>query len=61
MAAFVLLCATQSDAQVFHKKKRANKSTSADNTAEPDKILYNRAQHDIKRGDMKLDGWGCRR
>lgn len=58
MAAFVLLCATQNDAQVFHKKKRANKSTSADNTAEPDKILYNRALHDIKRGRHEVGRLG---
>jgi outer membrane protein assembly factor BamD len=58
MAAFVLLSATQSDAQVFHKKKRANKSTSADNTAEPDKILYNRALHDIKRGRHEVGRLG---
>ena len=58
IAAFVLLCATQSDAQVFHKKKRANKSTSADNTAEPDKILYNRALHDIKRGRHEVGRLG---
>lgn len=58
MAAFVLLSATQSDAQIFHKKKRANKSTSADNTAEPDKILYNRALHDIKRGRHEVGRLG---
>jgi outer membrane protein assembly factor BamD len=45
-----LLSATQCDAQIFHKKKRVNKSTSADNTAEPDKILYTRAMDDIKHG-----------
>lgn len=45
-----LLSATQSDAQIFHKKKKVNKSTSAENTAEPDKILYNRAMDDIKHG-----------
>jgi outer membrane protein assembly factor BamD len=45
-----LLSATQCDAQIFHKKKRVNKSTSADNTAEPDKILYTKAMDDIKHG-----------
>jgi outer membrane protein assembly factor BamD len=45
-----LLSATQCDAQIFHKKKRVNKSTSADNTAEPDKILYSKAMDDIKHG-----------
>jgi outer membrane protein assembly factor BamD len=58
MTAAVLLSATQSDAQVFHKKKRANKSTSADNTAEPDKILYNRALRDIKRGRHEVGRLG---
>jgi outer membrane protein assembly factor BamD len=47
----LLLCATPSDAQFpFHKKKKVNKSTSADNAAEPDKILYDKAMADIKHG-----------
>jgi outer membrane protein assembly factor BamD len=58
MAAFVLLSAARCDAQIFHKKKRANKSTSADNTAEPDKILYDRAMHDIKRGRHEVGRLG---
>jgi outer membrane protein assembly factor BamD len=58
MAAFVLLSAAQCDAQIFHKKKRANKSTSADNTAEPDKILYGRAMQDIKRGRHEVGRLG---
>lgn len=33
-----------------HKKKKINKSTSADNTAAPDKLLYGRAMDDIKHG-----------
>jgi outer membrane protein assembly factor BamD len=45
-----LLSATQCDAQIFHKKKKVNKSTAADNSAEPDKILYTRAMDDIKHG-----------
>jgi outer membrane protein assembly factor BamD len=46
-----LLCATQADAQIiFHKKKKVNKSTSAENNAQPDKILYDRAMDDIKHG-----------
>jgi len=45
-----LLSATRCDAQIFHKKKRVNKSTSAENTAEPDKILYDKAIEDIKHG-----------
>src|SRR6266700_680579 len=50
MTGLLLLSAIQSDAQVFHKKKRVNKSTSAENTAEPDKILYDKAMDDIKHG-----------
>ncbi len=46
-----LLGATQCDAQrIFHKKKKVNKSTSANNTAEPDKILYDKAMDDLKHG-----------
>jgi outer membrane protein assembly factor BamD len=39
-----------SRAQILHKKKPVNKSTSADNNAQPDKVLYDRATDDIKRG-----------
>lgn len=45
-----LLSASRCDAQIFHKKKKVNKSTSTDNNAEPDKILYNKAIEDIKHG-----------
>jgi len=47
---FFLLSATQGDAQILHRKKKINKSTSTDNTAEPDKILYDKAMEDIKHG-----------
>ncbi len=50
MTGLFLLSATQCDAQIFHRKKKVNKSTSAENTAEPDKILYDKAMGDIKRG-----------
>lgn len=50
MTGLFLLSATRADAQIFHKKKKVNKSTSAENTAEPDKILYDKAWEDIKRG-----------
>jgi len=50
----VFLTARQCDAQILHKKKKINKSTSADNTAEPDKVLYNRALNDIKRGHQEV-------
>ena len=42
------------DAQILHKKKPVNKSTSADNTAEPDKVLYDRAIEDIKHGRQEV-------
>jgi outer membrane protein assembly factor BamD len=45
-----LLGATLCDAQIFHKKKRVDKSTSVENTAEPDKILYEKAINDVKHG-----------
>jgi outer membrane protein assembly factor BamD len=58
MAAGLLLSATQADAQLLHKKKKVNKSTSADNTAEPDKVLYNRAVEDIKHGRQEVGRLG---
>src|SRR5260370_1078997 len=50
MTGILLLSATQSDAQIFHKKKKVNKSTSAENNAQPDKILYDKAMDDVKHG-----------
>jgi outer membrane protein assembly factor BamD len=57
-AAGLLLAATQADAQLLHKKKKVNKSTSADNSAEPDKVLYNRAVEDIKHGRQEVGRLG---
>ncbi|HKW57756.1 MAG TPA: outer membrane protein assembly factor BamD [Candidatus Acidoferrum sp.] len=55
LLAVLLLGATACDAQwIFHKKKRLNKSTSADNNAQPDKILYDRAIDDIKHGRQEV-------
>jgi outer membrane protein assembly factor BamD len=55
----LLVSASSSDAQILHKKKkRVNKSTSADNTAEPDKVLYNRAAEDIRRGRQEVGRLG---
>jgi outer membrane protein assembly factor BamD len=55
----LLLSASSSDAQLLHKKrKKVNKSTSADNTAEPDKVLYNRAMEDIRRGRQEVGRLG---
>lgn len=50
LSGLFLLSATRCDAQIFHKKKKVNKSTAADNSAEPDKILYERAVDDMKHG-----------
>jgi outer membrane protein assembly factor BamD len=54
LGGLILLSASQCHAQILHKKKKINKSTSADNTAEPDKVLYNRALNDIKRGRQEV-------
>ena len=52
--ALLLVSATQCSAQIFHKKKKANKSTEASNTAEPDKRLYSKAMDDIKHGKQEV-------
>lgn len=53
LGALFLLGATSVDAQIFHKKK-VDKSTSVDNNAQPDKILYDRAMDDIKHGRQEV-------
>jgi len=58
MCVFVLVSASQSNAQVFHKKKKTNKSTDATNTAEPDKQLYDKAINDIKHGRHEVGRLG---
>jgi outer membrane protein assembly factor BamD len=59
MGGLLCLSASPSDAQVLHKKrKKVNKSTSADNSAEPDKILYSRALEDIRRGRQEVGRLG---
>jgi outer membrane protein assembly factor BamD len=54
IAALALCTASLSNAQLLHKKKKLNKSTAADNTSEPDKILYERALEDIKHGRQEV-------
>jgi outer membrane protein assembly factor BamD len=55
LGAAFFLGATTCDAQlVFHKKKKIDKSTAADNNAQPDKILYDRAVEDIKHGRHEI-------
>jgi len=46
--------ATQSNAQLLHKKKKVDKSTGADNNVQPDKVLYDRAADDIKHGKHEV-------
>ena len=59
LMAGLLFSASSSDAQILHKKrKKVNKSTSADNSAEPDKVLYNRALEDIRRGRQEVGRLG---
>ncbi len=51
----LMFLSASTDAQILHKKKKAvNKSTAADNTAEPDKILYQRALEDIRKGRQEV-------
>ena len=52
--AIFLMGATQSSAQILHRKKKVDKSTSADNNVQPDKILYDRAADDIKHGKHEV-------
>jgi len=55
MCALLLADASQCSAQlIFHKKKKANKSTAASNTVEPDKQLYDKAMDDIKHGKQEV-------
>jgi outer membrane protein assembly factor BamD len=57
MGALFLLGATTSSAQIteiFHKKKKLDKSTGVDNNAQPDKILYDKAIDDIKHGRQEV-------
>ncbi len=54
----VLASASASSAQIFHKKKKVNKSTETSNTVEPDKQLYNKALDDIKHGKQEVGRLG---
>ncbi|MGB9448482.1 MAG: outer membrane protein assembly factor BamD [Candidatus Acidiferrum sp.] len=53
-----LVMASQSTAQILHKKKPVDKSTDASNTAEPDKQLYDKAMNDIKHGRHEVGRLG---
>ena len=54
----LFLSATPGNAQILHKKKKVNKSTAPSNTAEPDKVLYDRALDDIKHGRQEVGRLG---
>ena len=56
--ALVLVTTSPCSAQIFHKKKKVDKSTAASNTAEPDKQLYDKAMEDIKRGRHEVGRLG---
>ena len=50
----LLLTVVPADAQILHKKKKVNKSTSVENSAQPDKVLYDKAMDDIKHGRQEV-------
>ena len=58
IAGLAFLSASSANAQLLHKKKKVNKSTTADNTAAPDKVLYSRALNDIKHGHQEVGRLG---
>ena len=59
MCALMVLASSQCSAQIpFHKKKKINKSTQASNTAEPDKLLYDKAMEDVRRGRHEVGRLG---
>jgi len=58
LSAAVLLSATQASGQILHRKKKVNKSTEATNSAEPDRVLYDRALDDIKHGKHEVGRLG---
>ena len=54
LMAIFLVGANQSGAQILHKKKKVDKSTSVDNNVQPDKVLYDRAVDDVKHGKHEV-------
>jgi outer membrane protein assembly factor BamD len=58
-AIVLVVSASPCSAQIiFHKKKKVDKSTAATNTAEPDKLLYDKATDDIKHGRHEVGRLG---
>jgi outer membrane protein assembly factor BamD len=58
LAASFLLGAATCNAQFPLHKKKVNKSTSVDNNAQPDKVLYDKAIDDIKHGRHEVGRLG---
>jgi outer membrane protein assembly factor BamD len=58
MSALLLVNVSLCSAQLLHKKKPVDKSTDTTNTAEPDKILYDKAMEDIKHGKHEVGRLG---
>jgi outer membrane protein assembly factor BamD len=58
LCAIMLADASVCTAQLLHKKKPTDTSTDATNTVEPDKILYDRATDDVKRGKYETGRLG---
>jgi outer membrane protein assembly factor BamD len=58
MSALLLANASMCTAQILHKKKKVDQSTSTTNTVEPDKILYDKATDDIKHGKHEVGRLG---
>ncbi len=50
----VIMSAASTHAQVLHRKKGTKKAASVDNSAAPDKVLYDRAMDDIKHGRHEI-------
>jgi outer membrane protein assembly factor BamD len=46
----LLFGAARADAQILHKKKKKAAPAAADSSVQPDKVLYDRAVEDIRRG-----------
>jgi outer membrane protein assembly factor BamD len=58
VCALTLVWASPSSAQIFHKKKKVDKSTDASNNVEPDKQLYDKAMENIKHGRYEVGRLG---
>ncbi|MEQ1354188.1 MAG: outer membrane protein assembly factor BamD [Candidatus Acidiferrum sp.] len=49
-----LLGCIPTNGQLLHKKKKTLKEAGADNSAQPDRVLYDRATEDIRRGRQEV-------